>query len=305
VIFFKPSEGWPSDVADYLGTEIPETWQRVAVKVHFGRSKRRRAGVLPSWVAPTVAMLEKRGCSVGVVDTNTLYGGERHTTDAHLAVAHKHGYPRAAILDGAAHELAPGISVPSDVLGYDGIVHFAHVTGHQVVGYGGALKGVGMGLAHRSTKLWVHHGGVPVHKPSACTACGRCVEVCAHGALSTDGISKDCVMCAACVGECAAVSFGWGSTVEVARRLAVAALRIDDALPIWHVAVGMDVTRLCDCMGDAQDEPLGSVGVWVGEDALEVDNAAMRGCWPLGGRHYSKERWSAVVRCASGLRRNT
>lgn len=105
-----------------------------------------------------------------IVECNTAYGGQRANTAMHLQVAKDHGY--TAIADVDIMDSKGEISLPVDggemlkenIVGanfknYDYFVVLSHFKGHEMAGYGGALKNISIGIASSAGKCWIHTGG--------------------------------------------------------------------------------------------------------------------------------------------------
>jgi len=60
---------------------------------------------------------------------------------------------------------------------------FSHFKGHCEMGFGGAIKNLGMGCAAVPGKLELHSGSKPAQKPEKCVACGQCVRQCPAEAI--------------------------------------------------------------------------------------------------------------------------
>lgn len=105
-----------------------------------------------------------------LVECNTAYGGKRGKNEVHLQVAKDHGF-----LDIAEFDLMDSddeISIPvvggeilqenfvgSHFTDYDYFVVLSHFRGHEMSGFGGAIKNISIGIASRSGKIWIHTGG--------------------------------------------------------------------------------------------------------------------------------------------------
>ena len=105
-----------------------------------------------------------------IVECNTAYGGGRSTTDAHYQVAEEHGFTAIAdfqIMDEEGSLSLPvegGFHLPENLVGahfgdYDGFLVLSHFKGHQMAGFGGALKNISIGMASREGKLFIHSAG--------------------------------------------------------------------------------------------------------------------------------------------------
>ena len=105
-----------------------------------------------------------------IVECNTAYGGGRSTTEEHYQVAKDHGFTSIAnfqIMDEAGSSSLPvesGLHLREDLVGahfgdYDGFLVLSHFKGHQMAGFGGALKNISIGMASREGKLLIHSAG--------------------------------------------------------------------------------------------------------------------------------------------------
>ena len=105
-----------------------------------------------------------------LVECNTAYGGRRASNAMHLQVAADHGF--TAIADFDLQDADGEISLPvtggevltENIVGvtfpdYDYYVVLSHFKGHQMAGYGGAIKNISIGIASASGKSWIHSGG--------------------------------------------------------------------------------------------------------------------------------------------------
>ena len=105
-----------------------------------------------------------------IVECNTAYGSGRSTTEAHYRVAEDHGFTGIAdfqIMDEAGSLSLPvegGFHLSENLVGahfgdYDGFLVLSHFKGHQMAGFGGALKNISIGMASREGKLLIHSAG--------------------------------------------------------------------------------------------------------------------------------------------------
>ena len=105
-----------------------------------------------------------------IVECNTAYGGSRDSTDEHYKVAADHGFAGIAdfqIMDEDGSLSLPvegGLHLSENLVGahfadYDGFLVLSHFKGHQMAGFGGALKNISIGMASREGKLLIHSAG--------------------------------------------------------------------------------------------------------------------------------------------------
>lgn len=105
-----------------------------------------------------------------IIECNTAYGGDRASTAMHKQVAKDHGYTDIAEVDIMDEEgdmdipVNGGKRISKLITGnhltkYDSVIVLSHFKGHQMAGYGGAIKNVGIGMSSASGKVLVHSAG--------------------------------------------------------------------------------------------------------------------------------------------------
>ena len=105
-----------------------------------------------------------------IIECNTAYGGQRAETALHKQVAADHGYTAIADVDIMDEDGDMDIPVTggkrltrlitgSHLPKYDSVIVLSHFKGHQMAGYGGAIKNVGIGMSSASGKVLVHTAG--------------------------------------------------------------------------------------------------------------------------------------------------
>lgn len=105
-----------------------------------------------------------------IVDSNTAYGGKRASTALHQQVAEDHGFTAIApvdILDAEDTISLPvtgGTHLQEDIVGshynnYDFVMVLSHFKGHEMGGFGGAVKNISIGFAASSGKNLIHSAG--------------------------------------------------------------------------------------------------------------------------------------------------
>ena len=137
---------------------------KVAVKVSTGEppaSNYLRAEL----IGPFVQSLDGT-----IVECNTAYGGSRSSSAMHRQVAEDHGFTSFAPFDlldedGELEWPVTGgdrlstIIVGSHAENYTDWVILSHYKGHQMAGFGGAIKNVGIGASSARGKVLVHTAG--------------------------------------------------------------------------------------------------------------------------------------------------
>ena len=89
----------------------------------------------------------------------------------------------------------------------DVFITLSHFKGHEVTGFGGALKNIGMGCGSRAGKMEMHSSGKPNVSTEECIGCGlsaktyRAMVITLADSEASIDHSK-CVGCGRCIGAC-------------------------------------------------------------------------------------------------------
>jgi uncharacterized Fe-S center protein len=137
---------------------------RIAIKLSTGEPPRS------NYLRPELIKDLVQSLGGTIVESNTAYGGKRSSNELHLQTAKDHGFTAIAKFDlqDAEGEMAlPVIGgeilkenfVGSHFANYDYYVVLSHFKGHQMAGYGGAIKNISIGIASSAGKVWIHSGG--------------------------------------------------------------------------------------------------------------------------------------------------
>lgn len=137
---------------------------KVGVKISTGESNKSHQ-LDPALIKDFVNLVDGT-----LIECNTAYAGNRNTTEAHLKAVKEHGYTDIAAVDimDAEGEVAlpvdSGFHLTKDIVGkdflnYDFIVVLSHFKGHQMGGFGGALKNISIGIASSNGKAYIHSAG--------------------------------------------------------------------------------------------------------------------------------------------------
>jgi uncharacterized protein len=294
-----------------LGEKIRER-DFVAVKLHFGE-RGNTAYVRPSFVARVVDRVAALGARPFLTDTNTLYVGSRGDAVSHLRLAHDHGFDYAAvhapvvIADGlrgnssvampTGGHLFKTVFIAHEIAMADALISVAHFKGHELAGFGGALKNLGMGCASREGKLAQHSNIAPRVRESACRACGRCLNRCAAGAIEIrpakpqverrHGLGQTawidpgkCTGCGECIHACPdeAVRIRWNESVPVFQKKMVEyAWAVMEAKrgKILFLNVLTRITPACDCNDVSETPIVADIGILASEDPVAIDQASV------------------------------
>jgi len=76
------------------------------------------------------------------------------------------------------------VKISSAIHYADTIITISHVKGHELFGFGGTLKNLGMGCGCPAGKQAMHSGMIPTVDEEKCTACGVCIKRCPEEAIT-------------------------------------------------------------------------------------------------------------------------
>jgi uncharacterized Fe-S center protein len=270
-----------------------------AVKIHFGEMG-NSAFVRPIFVREIIKMIRKTEAIPFLTDANTLYAGMRGNSAEHIETAIQNGFAYAVvgapiiIADGLRGRSQTGVDIDqkhfktvyigSEIVNADALVSIAHFKGHELGGFGGTLKNVGMGSASRHGKLEQHSGIAPKVKRKKCIGCEVCVEHCSQRAIFMEAekakIDPDkCIGCGECILMCAqeAVQVRWSTSIPdfmekmMEYCLGVLQNKRGKSLFINFIA---DVSPACDCMAMSDASIVRNIGIVASRDPVAVDQAS-------------------------------
>ncbi len=273
----------------------------VALKIHFGE-KGSTGFIPPLYIKPIIEFLRKCGCQPFLTDTNTLYVGERDNSVSHSLLAAKHGFDPNVL--GAPVIIADGLKskcevvhhgqgnhfdtfyLAGDIARADFLINLSHFKGHEICGFGGALKNLGMGCATRQGKMQQHCRLGPRLRPDKCRGCGLCLEVCRPKALyltekGTVDIDRElCLGCAACLPVCkyGGLEVDWEKEGKgLWERMSEYAQAVLEQFSkqVLHINFVICVSPACDCV-PYTDAPLcPDLGILASYDPVAVDQACL------------------------------
>jgi hypothetical protein len=270
----------------------------VAVKTHFGE-RGNSAFPRPTLIRPFTDLIKQGGGKPFLAETATLYTGSRSNAPDHLETASLHGFgPEVTgapvfLCDGLtgrdAHKVKISgrhyqeVSIASGIHEADALVVISHFKGHEISGFGGAIKNLGMGCGSRAGKLAMHSGIRPTVNKDKCVKCGTCFSWCSVQAIrqtTVDGpVTIDQQICRGC-GEClvscrvGAIRINWSSDAR-----AVTEKMVEHAIgavqnktgKCFFVNILMDIVPLCDCYGFSDAPIVPNIGFAASTDPVALD----------------------------------
>ena len=149
----------------YKALGRPLEGRKVAVKISTGEAGNNHY-LKPELIGPLVQSL-----GGDIVECNTAYAGKRMHTEDHRRTIADHGFndiAKVVIMDEFAETEIPtpagSVHLKGDIIGaaftnYDGFVILNHFKGHQMGGFGGALKNLSIGCGSIAGKTRIHTAG--------------------------------------------------------------------------------------------------------------------------------------------------
>jgi len=271
----------------------------VAIKIHFGEPG-NLAYIRPNYAARIVKIIKGLGGKPFLTDANTLYTGRRHNALDHLDAAYENGFNpltvgcQVIIADGLKgteyREIEVNLKhtkaakIGSAIADADIIISMNHFKGHEMTGFGGALKNLGMGSGSRGGKLFMHSSSKPKIAEKNCVGCRMCVRSCAHDAIFLNEnkvavIDYDkCVGCGQCIAVCQfnAAQVNWDEAASIAsEKIAEYTYAVIKDKPHFHINFIMDVSPNCDCWSNNDMPIVPNIGIAASFDPVALDKACV------------------------------
>lgn len=275
-----------------------------AIKMHFGELG-NISFLRPNYAKAVADVIKELGGHPFLTDCNTLYPGSRKNALEHLYCAWENGFTPMTVgcpvligdglkgTDDIEVSVEGGEYVKSAKIGHaimdaDVFISLTHFKGHEMTGFGGAIKNIGMGCGSRAGKKAQHSNGKPFISQEACRGCKRCLRECANQGLVFDEQTKkmtvdlnNCVGCGRCVGACNfdAIRFqNDAATKELNCRMAEYTKAVVDGRPNFHISLVVDVSPNCDCHPENDAPILPNIGMFASFDPLALDQACVDAC---------------------------
>jgi len=272
----------------------------VAVKLHFGE-KGNTAYIRPNFIRQIVDHVKSFGGFPFLTDSNTLYAGTRGDSVSHITTAIENGFAYAVvnapviIADGVRgassvpvrikREIFESAYVAKEIFESDALISVAHFKGHDLTGFGGTLKNLGMGCASRQGKMAQHADLSPKVKRKKCVGCGECLEHCAQSAITlkdekAEINSHKCVGCGECILICSngAIQIQWNAdTLRFQKKMVEYALAVlkgkEGRLACLNFLT--QISPACDCCGHSDAPVVQDVGILASTDPVAIDQASV------------------------------
>ena len=294
----------------------------VAIKMHFGELG-NISYLRPNYAKAVADVVKELGGKPFLTDCNTMYPGSRKNALEHLECAWENGFTPLTvgcpILIGDGLKGTDDVDVPVEggeyvkeakigraIMDADVFISLTHFKGHEMTGFGGTIKNIGMGCGSRAGKMEQHKSGKPAIDENLCRGCKRCAKECGSDAISYPNkkavIDYDkCKGCGRCIGACSfdAVYNPNDSANELLdRKMAEYAQAVCHDRPCFHISLVQDISPNCDCHGENDAPILPDIGMFASFDPVALDQACADACLkatPIAnsqlGEHLAEPGW--------------
>ena len=270
-VFYAKDPARAADLFEAAGfAGLIKTNEPVALKIHFGEPG-NTAYLKPARVQPVFAGIAALGGQPFYTDCNTLYTGRRHVTRDHLAVAREHGYENVSIPE-EEEQTAVAVNLKhfkqvflgNNAVNSKTIIALTHFKGHEVSGFGGALKNLGMGFGSRKGKLKMHQD------------CRNCPEA------------------KACKKNQTLEACWFGSPALVQEKIVEYAYGAVKGKACGYFNFITDVSPACDCYPHNDPPVIPDLGVLASSDPVALDQASIDLVNQAAGRDIFRELYPAA-----------
>lgn len=272
----------------------------VAVKLHFGELG-NTTFIRPVFLRKIVETIKNIGGMPFLTDANTLYSGTRSDAPSHIKTAIQNGfsYPVVEapliIADGLRGKSEfpviinqkhfKTVYIASEIVQADSLLSVAHFKGHELAGFGGTIKNLGMGCASRKGKLAQHSSVSPKVIKKKCIGCGECADHCSQNAISiveekAEINPEKCIGCSECILICSkrAIQIQWNQSIPLfLENMVEYTMGVLQGKPGKTLFVNFitDITPACDCL-PLNDAPIvRDIGVVASKDPVAIDQASV------------------------------
>jgi hypothetical protein len=173
------------------------------------------------------------------------------------------------------------IEVSGAIAEADAMIVVTHCKGHELSGFGGAIKNLGMGGCPGAGKLRQHRTvGIEIDQ-SKCVGCGKCKAACPMNlpeivegkARNTSGA---CMRCPICREGCPMEAISFVNQDNICRALASAAYGVLSTFKpskVSFVNFARNITSYCDCLPNPGEILIKDLGIFASDSPVSVDSA--------------------------------
>jgi|SRR5690554_4796148 len=294
-------------------SKVVDPGDLVGIKLHVGE-EHNTTHVSPALIRELVTEVKKVRGLPFLVETSTLYRGERENAVKHLLHGHKHGFGIERVgapmimADGLLGdseleveingELNKSVMIAREAMTADALIAVSHPTGHLGTGLGACIKNLGMGLASRKGKMRQHSQMNPRVKADHCRFCKKCMQWCPQEAITeVKGkayINEErCFGCGECLAVCGfgAIKYDWNQESAVLQKnMAEHAYGVvkNKQGKCFFLNVLINMTKDCDCLDANQKKFLPDLGILASTDPVAIDLATLDLTARLNGKNLAQ-----------------
>lgn len=266
----------------------------VAVKLHVGELGNPYY-VQPFFVHDIVRRVKEAGGKPFLTDSTTYYHAQRNNGYDHMITTLMNGFNMAPFIvaDGLRGEnykmvKAKGILKEIEVAGViaeaDAMIVVSHDKGHELSGFGGAIKNLGMGCTSQAGKLRQHRTVGLEMDESKCIGCGKCKQVCELALpeiidKKARNTSPLCMRCPVCSAACPTGAIKLVHKANLCKALASAAYGVLSTFrkgKVSYVSFAKDITQYCDCVPSPGEIVMKDVGIFASDSPVSIDGAFLK-----------------------------
>jgi uncharacterized Fe-S center protein len=263
----------------------------VAIKLHVGELGNPNY-VQPFFVHDVVRRVKEAGGKPFLTDSNTYYHAERHNAYDHIMTALENGFNLAPFIvaDGLRGEnyrtvptkgVLKEIEVSGAIAEADAMIVISHDKGHELTGFGGAIKNLGMGCTPKAGKLRQHRTVGLEIDVSKCIGCGKCKEICEMNLPEIiEGKARNtsayCMRCPMCKNSCPMEAISFTHQDDLCRAVASAACGVLSTFKpgkVSYISFAKNITSYCDCLPNPGEVIMKDVGIFASDSSVSIDAA--------------------------------
>ncbi len=281
----------------------------VAIKLHVGELGNPYY-IQPCFVHDMVRRVKEAGGKPFLTDSNTAYHAQRNNAFDHMKTALMNGYNMAPFIvaDGLRGEnfqlvktrgILKEIEVSGAIAQADAMIVVSHCKGHELSGFGGSIKNLGMGCTPSTGKIRQHRTiGLEIDS-SKCVGCGKCKETCPTQIPEiiegkAHNTSTQCMRCPICIGACPMEAIHFVDKENLSKALASAAYGVLSTFKpnkVSYVSFAKDISQYCDCLPNPGEIIMKDVGIFASNSPVSIDAAFLQSV------DYQKLNEAAEVDC--------
>jgi uncharacterized Fe-S center protein len=266
----------------------------VAVKLHVGELG-NPSYVQPFFVHHVIQKIKEAGGKPFLTDSNTLYIAQRHNAYDHIQTALMNGFNMAPFIaaDGLKSEnshtiktrgILNEIQVSGAIAQADAMIVITHCKGHDLSGFGGAIKNLAMGCTSREGKLQQHRTVNLEINQTKCTGCATCKNTCPNNLPEIINkkahiTSPLCMRCPICTSECPTNAIQFTNKENLCKALASAALGVLETFQpnkVSYINFAKDITQHCDCLPSPGAPITNNIGIFAANSPVSIDAAFLK-----------------------------